>query len=139
VKLAADHLPKTARLLAGVIGLPATLVLVDRYGGQTIWPAKGGAGYASLAEDIGEEAAAKLVRHFREPVAIPKCAAAVRAVVHDQVRAEFDRLTTAGESARAAVSALVRGYGYTDRHIWRLLGRCDSGGEVLDVTQGSLF
>lgn len=139
MRLSIDRLPKTVRLLAEVIGLQATLQLVNAFGGQTIWPAKGGAGYAALAEVIGEESAAKLVAHFRETIHISKCSAAVLAVVHDQVRSEFDRLTQSGHSARAAVSLLVRSSGYTDRHIWRLLSQSDTGEQVVDTIQAELF
>lgn len=140
MKVAIDHLPKMACLLAEVIGLPATLALTEHFGGQTIWPARGGAGYAAIAEVIGDEAAAKLVRHFREPIPVRKCDAAIRAVLHDRLRSDFDERTKSqGESARTAVAHLVRQYGYTDRHVWRLLGRADNGGEVVDASQAELF
>lgn len=141
MKLAVDHLPKSARLIAQVIGLPATLALVEHYAGQRFTPPKAGADYAALAEVIGEAAAAKLAAHFREPIDVPKCQEAMRAVVHDALREDFDALTHGPESlsARRAVTELVRRYGYVDRYVWRLLKQADTSGAVVDSAQAELF
>jgi len=136
VKLNLARLPRNARLLADLLGLEATLALVQAYGGRSIWPAKGGAAYAALAETIGEPAAAKFVRHFREPVFVPRCDEAIRAAQREAIRAEFDALTRGGLSARQAVARLaVR---YTDRHVWRILSSTDDG-EIRDAGQAELF
>ncbi len=139
MKFALDALPRTARALAEVIGLEATLALVAGYGGRTIWPWKAGAERAALAEVIGEEAADRLTRHYREPIAIPKCDDALRQAVQADIRAEFDTRTRAGESARSVVADLSGRppFRYTDRHIWRVLKGLDAG-EVVEV-QGALF
>lgn len=147
MRLAIDQLPRTARMIAEVIGLPATLALVLAYRGRTIVPARGRQRsglirLAELEEAVGAEAAAKLAAHFREPIAVPTCLNAIRAAVHDDIRVEFDRLTR-GESysARAAVDALAGRppLFYTDRHIWRILSCAGAGGEVAELGQGSLF
>ncbi len=142
MKLSVDHLPKSVRLIAQVIGLPATLALVEHYAGQRLTPPKSGPEYAALAEVIGEAAADKLAAHFRRgQVDIPKCEDAIRAVVHNALRDDFDALTQGAErlSARRAVTELVRRYGYVDRHIWRLLKQSDAGGAVVDSAQAELF
>lgn len=146
MKLALDHLPRTARMLAEVIGLPATLALVLAYRGRTLLPPKGLQRpgiirLAELEEKIGPEAAGKLAAHFREPIAIPTCLHAIRMAVHEDIRAEFDRLTRQeGYSARAAVDALAGRppLFYTDRHVWRILSQA-GGGEVVEMGQGELF
>lgn len=140
MKLALDHLPASARRIAEVIGLEATLALVGEYGCRTIWPWKDGADRAHLAEIIGEAAAEALTRHYREPISVPKCDGALRAAVHADIRAEFDTRTRAGESARAVVASLAGRppLRYTDRHIWRLLNGVDAG-EVVELGQGRLF
>lgn len=140
MKLYLAKLPRNARLLADLIGLEATLALVRHYGGRSIWPAKGGADYAAMAEKIGEGPAAKFVRHFREEVSIPKCEDAIRAVVREEIRAEFDRLTKRGLSARRAVAQLAGQppYHYTDRWLWAILSKTEAG-EVHDAGQGELF
>lgn len=141
MKLALDRLPETVRRIAEVIGMDAALALVLHYGGKTVWPAKHGAQRAHLAEILGEAAAEKFTATWREPVPIPLCQRAARAVAQDALRAEFDRLTRAGASARAAVAKLANRppLHHTDRHIWRLLGQSDVGGPVQDAGQGELF
>lgn len=136
MKLNLAKLPRNARLLADLIGLEPTMALVQAYGGRSIWPAKGGAAYAALAEAIGEPAAARFVRHFREEVFIPRCDEAIRAVEREAIRTEFDTLTKSGMSARAAVAQLSRRY--TDRHVWRILSSTDEG-EIRTTDQGELF
>ncbi len=143
MKLSVDHLPKSARTLAQVIGLPATLALVadQNYAGQRFVPPKAGADHAALAEVIGADAADKLAAHFREEIDIPKCQDAIRAVTHNALRDDFDALTHGPEAltARKAVSELVRRYGYVDRHVWRLLKQPDTGGTVMESAQAELF
>ena len=142
MKLAAELLPLSVRRLAEQIGLAATLALVMHYAGKTIWPARTGAQRAHLAEIMGEAAAEKFTQIYREPFTVPLCRDAARAVAQDAIRAEFDRLTrNEGYSARAAVSALANTppLYHTDRHIWRLLGQTDTGGQVIDARQTELF
>ena len=141
MRLNIDRLPRNARLLANVLGsLEAMLALVQHAGGRVIWPHKTGPEYAALAEAIGEEPAQRFVRHFREPVSVPKCDDAIRAAVRESIRAEFDRMTRAGASARAAVAALAGQppLHYTERHVWRILG-CVDEGKVVSSDQGELF
>lgn len=142
MKLSVDHLPKSARILAEVIGLPATLKLVEHYAGVRFCPPKSGADYAALAEIISEAAANKLAEHFpREEIDIPKCEEALRAVTHNALRYDFYTLThgAGALSARRAVTVLVRRYGYVDRYVWRLLKKTDDTGVVVDSTQAELF
>lgn len=147
MKLAVDHLPRTARMIAEVIGLPATLALVLAYRGRTLVPPRGVQRpgvirLAELEEHIGAEAAERLGRAFREPIAIPTCLNAIRMAVHEDIRAEFDRLTRVERySARAAVDALAGRppLYYTDRHVWRILSLAGGAGEVVEAGQGELF
>lgn len=135
-----NRLPGSIKFLTGLVGEEAALALVLAFGGRSIWPHSEGAGFAALAEVMGEPAARKFVAHYREEVSIPKCDAALRAAVRLAIRTEFDRLTRAGLSARAAVAQLAGQppYRYTDRHVWRVLGRVDEG-QVVGVGQAELF
>jgi len=139
MKLAIDLLPDGLRDIVGLIGLPATLRLVEAYGGTTIWPAKTGDKGAHLAEVLGAEAANALTAHYREPIYIPMALAALRAVAHDAIRAEGDALERQGWSARAAVAHLARKYRHSDRYIWAIRKRADHGGQVAQIGQGELF
>ncbi len=139
MKLAVDLLPPTMQLVVQLIGLPATLKLVEEYGGTTLWPARTGANAAHLAEVIGETAARALVTHFKDPIYIALCRAALMAIEHDAIRAEGDALEAAGASAREAVAALARKFRHSDSYIWRLRKRVSHGGAVVDTAQGQLF
>jgi len=139
MKLNLDRLPASMRLIVELIGLPAVLRLVEEYGGTTIWPANTGASGAHLADVLGEAAAAALCAHFREPIYIPLCRAALIAVEHDAIRTEGDELERNGLSAREAVAQLARKYRHSDRYIWTIRKRANHGGEVAETKQGSLF
>lgn len=116
MKLALDYLPATARRIAEVIGLPATIRLVEAFGGLELRlsqgiQASGMARFAEVAEVIGEDNARRLARHFRQGrVAVPLCHAAIRAAQAEAIRQEFDRLTLAGWTGTDAVRHLVRKY-----------------------------
>lgn len=131
-------LPPLARELVDLIGLPATLRLVEARGGRTIDLAKGKrargqAQIQAIAECIGKIAADKLVKQYGgTPLRVPKCAAALRAAQDAQIQARFDMLTSsAGLSARKAVAELVGEFGLVDRSIWRALKRPSSEAEVV--------
>lgn len=140
MKFSVDHLPITARRIADVIGLDATLALVVAMGGRS--PVPGWSNHqAEIADAIGDELATRLGDIFkRDPLPIPTCDKALRAAVRQGIRDEFDRLTKTGMTARAAVDRLAGRppLRYTDRHIWRLLSKIDDG-EVVDVQQLDLF
>jgi hypothetical protein len=136
MKLSRTHLPKSAQALIDVIGLDATLILVRRYGGLSLWPARYCAGRAELEALIGAEATERLVTTYREEMQIPQCAEALRVIRHNEMRAEFDGYVNAGASARSAVTWLAAHYGHTERHVWRLLKRSNA---VVEVVQGEMF
>ncbi len=143
VKLALSLLPESARRLAEQIGLDAVLALVAAYGGQEIYPARA-ATRAHLAGILGETVASRLAEIYqRDPLRVVQCRAAVMAAYHDALRAEFDHRTRAGESARAVVQSLAHRtlppQYYDWRTVWGLLTRPDTGGEVVETGQGSLF
>lgn len=138
MKLNLDLLPESARLYVALIGLEPTIALIQRYGGRILWPAKSGEDHADLVARIGEVAAGKLVAHFREPFRVPTCHAALRAVMRDWVRAEFDRLTQEERlSARKAVARLAGQppHQYTERYIWTILSSVEIG-QAQDIQPG---
>jgi len=129
--LAPAYLPRTARELAEVIGLPATLALVEAWGGQPVQIAKGKRARGrdqidALAAIIGAHRARLVVARWGgEVVTIPLCAAAVRAARDADLQDRFDILTGEdGYSARAAVRRLVREYRPVhESTVWRILKR----------------
>ncbi|KIP18139.1 mor transcription activator family protein [Burkholderia sp. MSHR3999] len=138
-----EHLlPRTARTLIAVIGLPATNALIRAMPG-VVFPVpkrktrSGEARFEELAEVIGVEAAEKLCKHFGgESLDIPTCRDAVREMFHRQLRSEFDQITRA-HSAVFAVSRLAASHRMSSRQIWRILKMPDK--DSVHVEQMNLF
>lgn len=127
--LPVGHLPPQARELVELIGLPATMALVDAYRGQPLQVAKGSRErgkrmIAQLAEKVGRVAANKIVQRYNGTVLrVPKCQEALRAVRDAKLQARFDALTHAGYTARRAVCELVREFDLYESSVWRALKR----------------
>ncbi|WP_255497675.1 Mor transcription activator family protein [Aquitalea sp. LB_tupeE] len=119
-------LPEMAQLIASLIGLPRALKLIEAWGGTTFPISKnqrrqGQIRYEALAEVVGVDAADILTRHFGgEVLAIPRCAAALRAMRNQQIRDSFDTLTR-HHPASHAVHQLARQYQITERQVWSIL------------------
>lgn len=118
-----SHLPPSAQRLVGIIGLPATLVLVSQHAGKTLRLYQTGESIERLRLDIGIFAAGQLLDHFgSEPFLVPKCRDALNDVRNARIHAEYDRLTQAeGRSGRDSVHRLVELFGLGERQVWRVL------------------
>ncbi|HHV7522971.1 TPA: Mor transcription activator family protein [Burkholderia orbicola] len=125
-----DELPDFVRLLIRLIGMPKTVMLIEKLGGTTFPVAKrlsrqGEVRYQLLAEVVGVEAADRLTEHFGgEPLYIPTCAKAVRLARDRRIRADFDTITREHSSLYAVVK-LVQRNKLSDRQIWRILKQED--------------
>lgn len=113
--------------IAAVIGMPATMLLVAKCGGNQISPF--GKDFAFVSDLLGVEAASKLKKWLGpSPLQVPLCERAQRAVLHSRIRAEFDRLTTVDKvSSREAIRNLTN---FTqprlnERTIYRILKQTD--------------
>lgn len=119
-------LPPTIQTLAGLIGLPKTLRLVDELGGTTFPVAQGKtrAGeirFAALAEVVGEDAANRIAKHFaNEKLYIAKCADALRLTRNRAICDEFDTLSAQLGSPTAVVQLALK-YRLSDRQIEKIL------------------
>ena len=114
-----DWLPPSLRELVAVIGLDATLRIVEQRGGvRLVVPSRARPGHW-LAELIGLEALERLVDVYgREEIDIPRCAGALRAIRARQIAAEH--------AAGVSNAQLARRYGYTERGIRKLRRRIES-------------
>ncbi|MBL8478656.1 MAG: hypothetical protein JNK59_05050, partial [Sterolibacteriaceae bacterium] len=120
-----------ARELVDFLGLPATLLLVKEYGGQTFMVpkgmrARGVARIAELREAIGAEAATKLCHTYGgEYLAIPACKRPLQLVRDADMATRFDAMTTGpdAQSARSAVNQIAKHFGVTSTTVWRALKR----------------
>jgi hypothetical protein len=111
-------LPPRAAELAEVIGLAATLRLVEGWGGLRQYvpaPAHLHADHP-LVRQLGREAARRLAEHYaREKIDVPRCLSALRAARDRRIVAEHEQ----GASGRE----LAMRYQLTERQIWTILAR----------------
>ena len=122
-----DLLPLVLRDIAALIGLPATMRLVEAYGGTRLYVPKRFDPDHPLVKLLGHDNAARLVEQYggSEHFDIPFAARAVRALRDREIRRQGARGMTRRELAiRNRIS---------ERHIRRIVG-----GET-DDSQGSLF
>lgn len=119
------NLPMSAQKLIALIGLPATLRLVDAHGGCAINLYNSDNSLDRMAETVGRDAAMKLLKFYgNDPFTVPLCNRALKAVRNAEILAEFDRLTMEeGLSARTSVTRITRRFTpyIHERTIWRIL------------------
>ncbi|WP_424682939.1 hypothetical protein [Frateuria sp. YIM B11624] len=126
----AGDLPPRLAALAQVIGLPATLRLVEARGGTRFYVPEQATTDHWLAPLIGPGALALLVQHYgREYLELDRAAAALRAARDRQIVAD------AREGASTATIALQ--CGLTQRQVFNILARANVGAPALD--QPDLF
>ncbi|MDP3512382.1 MAG: Mor transcription activator family protein [Sulfuritalea sp.] len=126
-----SQLPAKARELVDFLGLPATLLLVKEYGGQTFMVpkgkrARGVARMAEMTEAIGQEAAEKLCHTYGgEYLAVPACKRPLQLLRDADMQSRFDALTSrlGGQSARNAVNQIAKDFGTNSSTVWRALKR----------------
>lgn len=116
----ADLLPRSVRELAAEVGLPVALRLVAACGGTTVYvpvPRKAGPHHPLVAKIGAAGLAALAAGRGGEPLDVPNCAAARRAVIHRRIAAE----------AAAGVPAARLGarWGYSRAQIKRILRKQD--------------
>lgn len=112
----ADELPETLVEIAEVIGLPATLRLVEGWGGLRLYIPQPEhlSGEHPLVQQLGEDAARSLAEIYaREKVDIPRCLAAVRGVRNR-------RIATAHRQGMS-VRRLAIEHHLTERAVWMIL------------------
>lgn len=118
-----SHLPISAQRLIALIGLPATLLLVEKQGGRTFRLFNTGSSIERVIAAVGEVDAWKLYRAFgSDQFDVPKCKEALIGVRDGDIHAMFDRLTNVdGRSARDSIRLINDIHHLTERHIWRIL------------------
>lgn len=148
MKLSLAHLPRTARDLVDLIGLPATLHLIELRGGQalTIPKRKRAAGHAlfeALTDLVGAAAAEKLCQRYGgEYLTVPNCKRAAKAVGDAELQERFDALLAEGMGARAVANRLAGEFRLDVSTVWRISKRAaaDTGNpEAVVETQMGLF
>lgn len=122
-----QDLPDTARQIVALIGLPDTILLVEKLGGTTFpMPvgknAMGELRFNMLAEKVGADIAKKLCDHYaREKLYIPRCAEALLRVRNRIIHQQFDDMIRRGLSSNHAIALMAPEHKLSDRHIWNIL------------------
>lgn len=126
-----EHLlPEAIQTLIRLIGLSASVRLVEQLGGTTFPVALrksrlGEIRYEALSEVVGSDAADAITKHYGgDSLYIPRCVTALRELMHREIRAEFDAMTREHSAIHAVTQLAVR-YRMSDRHVWRILKRAD--------------
>ena len=144
--------PRSARDLIRVAGLEGAAQLITAWRGQT-WPVPAVVGggnpagarrWAQLVEIVGEPVATRIVRWCPgSELFIPNLKEVTWSRTQDQIRAEFDRLTTTGGySAREAIFELGLKHGCSGAAVQNALKRPDNvlGEAAAEMPlQGALF
>lgn len=123
-----DDLPATLQEVAELVGLPATIALVERWGGIRVFVPRADNLHEAhpLVQALGPEAARKLAEYFDgSELPVPRAAAALRRLRDETIRA------ARGE---APAARLAREHGLTERQIYAIWAA-----EVVDDGQAALF
>ncbi len=129
MKLTLDDLPDSLREVVDLIGLAATLKLVEHFGGRTqLYVPREIEPDHPIVQAIGITAARKLATVYGADALrnIPRCAEGLRRIRNAEIHARR------GESA----AALALEYGLTERQIWTIRAEDDEGA---DARQAALF
>lgn len=120
-------LPPSAQELARLLGLPATLKLVENYGGLTLRipygeTPLGRAMLADIAKRVDHDTARALARKYAATeLYIPNCKLALVKVRDSAILRDRAELAERGLSERQLVQVLALRYRLSDRYIWRIL------------------
>ncbi len=129
-RLSIDDLPESLREIVDLIGLPATLRLVESYGGMiALYVPRDVDPDHHLAQAIGITAARKLATRYGADTLrnIPRCVDGLRRIRNADIRARHPR-----ESA----AALALAFHLTERQIWSILAE---GRDEPNDQQAALF
>ncbi len=130
MKLTIDDLPESLREIVELIGLPATLRLVESYGGIiALYVPRDVEPDHHLAQAIGITAARKLAtRYGADSVRnVPRCVEGLRRIRNAEIRARHPRDSAA---------KLALDYSLTERQIWSILAE---GRDATEDKQAALF
>ncbi|MGE4406442.1 Mor transcription activator family protein [Pseudomonas sp.] len=124
-----DQLPQSAAEIVDVVGVEATLRLVEAWGGVRLYVPQQMPEDHLLVSTLGRGEADQLAeRYGGDTIQIPRCLHALRAVRNCRIRAERH------DGASPALLALR--YGLTERQVYAIIAAAD---EPVDDRQQSLL
>lgn len=122
-----DSMPAMAREIAGLIGMPDTLRLVEALGGTTFPVPKRGnklgeLRFSMLEQAVGVKAAEILCQQYGGTnLYIPRCAEALRIARDAEIIEYFDMAIAKGRTGTGVVVELALKYKISDRRVWDIL------------------
>lgn len=119
-------LPGVLREMSEIIGIPATMAIVQEYGGIRLYVPMKLTHDHQLIKLVGKENAEKLVDRFGGEVHfdIPLAEAALRQIRDTEIRKSWPSLSQ---------SQLAIKYRTTERHIRRILAGCEQDNDQLEL------
>jgi len=115
-KIYEEDLPAGLQELRELIGLPATLTLVEHYGGIHVKVPSRYFDTNELVRVVGHKATSLLVRRYGgTTLYIAKADGVLRALRNMEIAARFD--------GGARAHRLAREFGLSERQIWKILNR----------------
>jgi hypothetical protein len=127
--LSTRHLPDSIQEMVNVVGLPATLKIVEERGGITLCVPTKVKADNWLTKLIGENAMKSLVKYYSgEEIEIPLCQAAIKAAQDEEIYQNIQK--------GISQAKLAREFGYTERGIRKLKKRME---QSIVLNQSSLF
>lgn len=114
--LSTDLLPQVLQDFVRLIGLAATMILVEHFGGRRLYIPANPHPDHQLVKLIGLDNLVKLSRVYglQDHFDIPKAERALRHLRDQKIRSEYGPKST---------SQLAREYNLTERQIWNIVGR----------------
>ncbi len=122
-----DSMPAMAREIAGLIGMPDTLRLVEALGGTTFPVPKRGnklgeLRFCMLEQAVGVVASDILCKQYGGTnLYIPRCADALRRARDTEIIRHFDTEIRTGRTGTEVVAELALRYRICDRRVWNIL------------------
>lgn len=116
---AIEYLPESLRDIVDVIGLAATLELVEHFGGIALYVPSELTSEHRIVKALGAAAAAKLWEVYQaDTLIIPRCNEALRRARNAEIIAR--------NQAGATVAVLALEYALTQRAVWYILADADA-------------
>ena len=124
-----DMLPDNVMDMASRIGLPSTLVVVEKMGG-TLWrvaegrASTGEARREALAELVGSEIEELLHMHYQgEEIYVARCHRALVRWRDLEITMRFEKGLRDGQTVRSLLNDLAREYKLSSRWVWEIVNR----------------
>lgn len=124
-----DQLPQTVAEISEIVGIDATLRLVEAWGGVRLYVPQQMPEDHLLVSTLGRDEAELLAEHYGgETILIPRCLAALRAVRNTHICNERDK--------GASIALLALRHHLTERQVYAILAAANTS---VDDRQQSLF